>query len=160
MGHERPTVKTFVSHRQNGRPERGYKTVYASLMAKVMKQKGRIKKALTQPVGQNLSFIVGEGKEFENPRQLAVKIIKHYPVMAEETLAKLIHRVMYQQENVEYKTLLLLSEGLGKIGFEVAPWQLLVPGCNPANPRILASVDPHEIELWKAIRRHAEEKSS
>lgn len=153
MGHQRPIVKTFMSHHAFPLSERLAKVVYARLMVKVMSRPKRVRtpaKGLTSPVGENLSFIIGEGKAFENPRQLAAKIAGEDKT-AIENLAKLINRVMYRQENVEFKTLVTLADGLNSLGYDVQPWQLLVPDCNPANPRILMPVDSKQIKLWKAL---------
>lgn len=160
MGHERPNCKTFLSYAENGRSYRAAHRVYADLMAKVKKPKSPAEKTLTKPVGENLSFLVGPTRTFENPRQLAVRISEELADPGVETLAKMIHRIMYQQANVEFKSLQMLAQGLTAIGHEIEPWQLLVPRCNPANPRILAPVDPQELELWRAIKRHAKTEQS
>lgn len=121
---------------------------YAEFMGKIVKSAVKAG-GLTEPVGRNLGFLLRPVGKFENVRQLAIAMNGK---IEDESYIKKIRRAMYASEvAITMTTLQEIADGLKKIGYEVEPWQLLVPNSNPANPRILMPVDPAQRKLWEAV---------
>lgn len=92
----------------------------------------------TQPLGQNLMHLIGEGKRFPSITQLAEHCHMH---------ARTVNRIIYGEASAQLKSLVQIAQWLG-----VEPWQLLVPDADLGNPPVLQPITQRERELWELIK--------
>lgn len=57
-----------------------------------------------------------------------------------------VSRILRAEHKVRIDTIAALAEA-----FDVAPYQLLIPGLNPRNPQVLRALSPAEERLYSAL---------
>jgi transcriptional regulator with XRE-family HTH domain len=98
--------------------------------------------ALQKVVGRNLAALMRHSAAYSSPKKLAARI---------SASKSTVERIRSGAVACQIDTLASIAKA-----FDVEPWQLLVPGLDPANPPMLRHEDERLKALYASLRTAAD----